>query len=62
MSRPFEVDLFKNMSTTSVYKLLSTYNVYIAALNFHFVRKIFGDGINYYILYMLTQHRERTFL
>ena len=28
-----------SQSTTSVYKLLSTYNIYIATLNFHFVKK-----------------------
>ena len=41
MSRPFETDLFKNIRVQHPYKLLSTCNINIAALNVHFVKRIF---------------------
>ena len=37
MRRAFEVDLFKNLSITSVYKLLFTYNIYVAANYLHII-------------------------
>ena len=39
MRRAVEVDLFKNLSITSVYKLLFTYDIYVAAINFYFVKR-----------------------